>query len=189
MKGRVGSRANAIKHGLCASAVVPESLELLQQRALECYEGLKPKDSYQGWIVDQVAILTVRVDRCERMERRARDKVSLRACLTWDDDRRLEAIRPRRNRLASNPSEIVEVLRRTPHGCDWLIDRWSRLADAAGDSGAWTDEQARLALDLLATPSAFRDGRKPWASPTPDGRRARPRATSWSPSPSGRSRS
>ena len=64
IEGKSRSRANAIKHGLCASAVLPESLELLQQRALECYEGLKPKDSYQGWIVDQVAVLSVRVDRC-----------------------------------------------------------------------------------------------------------------------------
>jgi hypothetical protein len=148
--------------------VVPEDLELLQRRSLECYEGLRPKDCYQGWIVDQVAVLTVRVDRCSRMERRARDKVCLRACLTWDDDRNLEA-KILGNRLASNPSEIVEVLRRTPHGCDWLIDRWSRLAEAAGDAGAWTDEQARLAHDLLATPSAFRNGRKPWASPAPEG--------------------
>jgi hypothetical protein len=162
-EGKNRSRANSLKHGLCASAVVPEDLELLKRRSFECYDGLRPKDNYQGWIVDQVAVLSVRVDRCSRMERRARDKVCLRACLTWDDDRNLEAI-SLGNRLASNPSEIVEVLKRTPHGCDWLIDRWSRLADAARDSSTWTDEQARLALDLLAVPSAFRSGRKPWAA-------------------------
>ena len=166
--GKRRSRANALKHGLCASAVVPESLELIRQRALECYNGLKPQDRYQCWIVDQVAVLTLRVDRSERMERRARDKVALRACLSWDDDRTLEA-KVLGGRLAGNPEEVVEALRRTPHGCEWLIDRWSRLAGAAREATAWTDEQARLALDLLATPPAFRDGRKPWAAADPAG--------------------
>jgi hypothetical protein len=160
-EGKKNSRKNSLKHGLCASAVVPEDIELLQQRAFECYEGLKPKDTYQGWIVDQVAILTVRVDRCSRMERRARDKVALRACLSWDDDRKLEA-QVLAAKLAAAPEEVVEGLRRTPQGCDWLIDRWSRLADTARDVGSWTEVQVRLALDLTGTPKAFREGRRPW---------------------------
>ena len=153
---------------------MPESLELIQQRALECYEGLKPQDKYQGWIVDQVADPD-RPRRPLRADGAAGPRQGLAPGLPDLGRRpRLEAI-GLGNRLASNPSEIVEALRRTPHGCDWLIDRWAMLADAAGDSSAWTDEQTRLAFDLLATPSAFRDGRKPWASPAPDGRRARPR--------------
>jgi hypothetical protein len=161
------SRANSIVQGLCASAVVIESLELVQRRAWECFDGLRPQDSYQAWIVNQVAQLTLKVDRCGRMERRARDKVCLRACLTWDDDRSLEA-KILGGKLAESPEVVVEGLRRTPHGCDWLIDRWSRLADAARDSGGlWTEVQVRLALDLTGTPKAFRDGRRPWAPPSP----------------------
>jgi hypothetical protein len=164
--GKRRSRANSLVHGLCASAVVIESLELIQRRACECFEGLKPKDNYQGWIVNQVALLTLKVDRCGRMEGRARDKVALRACLTWDDDRGLEA-KVLAARLAASPEEVVEGLRRTPQGCDWLIDRWSRLADAARDAGDWADLQIRLALDLTGTPKAFREGRRPWAPPSP----------------------
>jgi hypothetical protein len=165
--GKHRSRANAVKHGLCSSVVVTESLELIQRRAWECFEGLKPQDSYQAWIVNQIAILTLRLDRAGRMERRARDKVVLRACLSWDEDRALEA-KALGGKLAERPEVVVEGFRRTPHGCDWLIDRWSRLADAARDSGgAWIDLQVRLALDLLGAPKAFRDGRRPWSPPSP----------------------
>jgi hypothetical protein len=165
--GKRISRANSLKHGLCAAVVVIESLELIQRRAWECFDGLKPQDDYQAWIVNQVAWLTLKVDRSGRMERRARDRVALRACLTWDEDRALEA-KHLAGKLATSPEEVVEGLRRTPHGCDWLIDRWTRLADAARDSGgAWTDLQVRLALDLTGTPKAFREGRRPWAPPSP----------------------
>ena len=34
-------------------------------------------------------------------------------------------------KIGQRPAEIVEELRRTPCGCDWLISRWSMLAHAA----------------------------------------------------------
>jgi hypothetical protein len=141
------SRARSIVHGLCASAVVIESLELVQRRAWECFEGLRPQDSYQARLVNLIAILTLRLDRSGGMERRARDKVVLRACLSWDEDRNLEA-KALAGKLAASPEVVVEGLRRTPQGCDWLIDRWSRLADAARDSGgSWTDSTGPLKGD------------------------------------------
>ena len=77
--GKKRSRANALKHGLCASVVVPESLELIQARALEMFDSLAPQDEFQTWLSNRVALLTIRVGRSERMERRARDKVCMRA--------------------------------------------------------------------------------------------------------------
>ena len=159
--GKSRSRANALKHGLCAVVVVSESAELLQERAWQVYEGLKPQNSYQAWMCDQVALSIVRTDRCQRMERRARDKVAFRALSTWDDDRSLEA-KALGKRLASSPEEVAALLRKTPQGCDWLIDRWAQLAYAAREGdGRWTDEQTRLAFDLLGTPREFRQGRAP----------------------------
>jgi hypothetical protein len=97
------------------------------------------------------------------MERRARDKFSLRAELTWDDDRRFEAEVLGRD-LAKDPAETVALLMKTPQGCEWLMGRWALLAHAANtNEGAWTDEQTNLAFDLLATPKAFRAGRRPGA--------------------------
>ncbi len=64
---------------------------LIQERATEIYQALKPYTDYQAWHVDRAAVLSLRIERAERMERRARDKAALRAELTWEDDRRLEA--------------------------------------------------------------------------------------------------
>ena len=157
--GKRRSRANALKHGLCASVVVPESLELIRARALEMFDSLAPQDEYQTWITNRVALLTIRVDRSERMERRTRDKVCLRALLSWDVDREAEVERLGA-RLAGRPEEVAPELRRTKHGCEWLIRRWKLLAHAA-DTKPWTDDQTRLAFDLLGTPLAFREGSRP----------------------------
>ncbi len=164
-EGKARSRANALKHGLCASVVVPEDAQAIQARATEIYDAFKPYTDYQSWNVDRAAVLTLRIERAERMERRARDKVALRAELTWDDDRRLEAEVLGAN-LPGHPAETVERLRRTPHGCEWLMARWAMLAHAADTDPdrRWTPEQVALAFDLMATPAAFRPGRNPGAS-------------------------
>src|SRR5271165_3891934 len=85
-QGKDISRANALKHGLCASVLVPESLEIVKERTNEIFDTLKPQNELHVWLVNKVAIATLRIDNCERMERRARDKICLRAELTWDDD-------------------------------------------------------------------------------------------------------
>lgn len=157
--GKRRSRANAIKHGLCAAVVVVESAELLQERAWQIYEGLKPQNSYQASICDQIALGFVRSDRCQRMERRARDRVAFKALTSWEADRALEA-KALGKRLGASPDEVVGLLKKTPQGCDWLIERWAQLAHAARQ-GEWTEDQARLAFDLLATPREFRPGRRP----------------------------
>src|SRR3954452_8214074 len=168
-EGKQRSRANALKHGLCASVVVAEDVKLVQQRASEWFDALKPQDEFQSWLVDEVAILSIRIDRCERMERRARDLKAMRAELSWEDDRRLDAVRlggllPRR------PDEVVEELRRTPQGCEWLMARWAMLARTADVKGSWTPEQSRMAFDLLGTPAEFREGHEPGASIDLEGR-------------------
>ena len=162
-EGKARSRANSLKHGLCASVVVAEDVEQLQRRAEEIFYTLKPQNLLHCWLVDQVALISLRVDRSQRIERRVRDKVALRAELTWDDDRRLEA-EVLGAMLPRKPAETVETLKRTPHGCEWLMSRWSLLAHAADThQGTWTEDQASLAFDLLATPAAFREGSRPGA--------------------------
>jgi hypothetical protein len=163
--GKCVSRANGLIHGLCASIVVPEDAELVHTRAVEIFKAFKPYTDYQVWNVDRAAILTIRIEGAERMERRVRDKICLRAALTWDDDRRLEA-EVLGGVLPKKPAETIEMLRRTPHGCEWLMARWALLAHAADNNpkNLWTGEQTAMAFDLLATPSAFRVGRKPGTS-------------------------
>src|SRR3954470_17646791 len=84
-EGKQRSRANALKHGLCASVVVAEDVTLVQQRTSDWFEALKPQNEFHSWLVDEVAIISLRIDRCERMERRARDVKAMRAELCWED--------------------------------------------------------------------------------------------------------
>ena len=167
--GKDRSRRNALKHGLCSSVVLPEDLELVTGRISEFFEALNPQDQYKAWLVNQVAFVSIGVDRAGRVERRVRDKVCLRAELTWDVDRRFEAERLGA-KLAGSPGEVSEALRRTLHGCDWLIGQWALLAHAADVHTSWTPDQTKLAFDLLGTPPQFREGSKPGTTLDSDGR-------------------
>ena len=158
------SRSEALYRSLRDSPAVPENLELVQQRSQDWYRALKPRNDFHAWLVDQITVLSLRVDRSERIERRLRDRHSLRASLTWDADRRRDA-EALGSKLGKRPAEVAEALQRTPQGCDWLMTRWTLLAQAAGTQGRWTPAQAALAFDLLGTPAEFREGRDPGDAP------------------------
>ena len=161
-RGKMASRANSLKHGLCASVVVAEDPELVQRRSREFSDSLNPQGPVQVWMVDQAALCSIRIEHCETVERQVRDKIALRAELTWDDDRRSEAEVLGRS-LGKNPAETLNALRRTPQGCDWLMARWALLAFTADAVKSWSEDQTRLAFDLLGTPAIFRAGQKPGA--------------------------
>jgi len=167
--GKEQSRANALKHGLCAAVVVAEDAELVQRRSVDFFKTLRPQNHFHCWLVTEVALLSIRIDRSERIERRVRDKVAIGAELSWDDDRRIEAALLGGS-LGHRPEVVVEQLRKNPQGCEWLMGRWAMLAHSADVHGTWTPEQDQLAFDLLGTPAEFRRGHKPGASLDFDGR-------------------
>ena len=105
-------------------------------------------------------------------------EAALRASVTWDDDRRLDAIKLASG-LGKRPESVVAGLRESYHGCEWLANRWALLAHAAdSQDGSWTAEQASLAFDLLGTPVEFREGHAPGTTIGRDGKLegvARPR--------------
>ncbi|WP_435009653.1 hypothetical protein P12x_000909 [Tundrisphaera lichenicola] len=162
-EGKARSRANALKHGLCSSIVVHEDFATVQARSDSYFNTLKPQNRFHAWLVDQVAVLSLRIDRCVRIERRVRDKIALRAELTWDDDEKLKA-EILGGQIEKRPGEVVEGLGRTPQGCLWMMTRWAMLAHAADVKGCWTPDQTTLAFNLLGTPKEFREGHRPGAS-------------------------
>ena len=159
-EGKDRSRANALKHGLCSTALVPENLEVVQQRSNEWYGALKPQNPHQGWIVKQIAVISLRMDRSERMERRLRDREMLKAELDWDEQRRVE-VETLGAKLTKRPAETVRQLRLSPQGCSWIIERWAMLIASANKNGTWSQDQNRLAFDLLGTPHEMRQGHQP----------------------------
>lgn len=154
---RQPSRAEGLERGLLDSPAVPEDFEQVRDRSIDWYRAFKPRTDFHAWLVDQVTVLSLRVDRSQRIERRLRDRHSLRAELAWDLDRRQEA-EALGSKLARKPAEVAVALRRTPQGCDWLIRRWELLARSAETQGRWTPEQASVAIDLLGIPAEFRAG-------------------------------
>ena len=159
-EGKATSRANALKHGLCSSVVLAEDVELVHSRELDWYHALKPQNTAQAWLCDKVALCTVRIDRCERIERRLRDRKSMLSEIAWDDDQWSEA-EVLGGKIRRKPAEVAEELRRTPAGCDWLMKRWAMLAETLELVGPWKADQLALAFDLLGTPLEFREGRSP----------------------------
>ncbi len=159
-EGKERSRANALKHGLCSSVVVAEDAQAIAERTEQFFKTLRPQNHYHCWIVTEIALCTLQIDRSERMQRRSRDKVALRAELTWDDDRRLDAMLLGRT-LANRPDVVVEQLRKNVQGCEWLMSRWAMLKYTADVDKKWTAEQTSLAFDLLGTPHDFRVGKNP----------------------------
>ncbi len=150
--------ANAIKRGeLAEFPRVAEDGPAVIARAEDCHLGLRPQDAFHAVLIDQMAVTTIRLERCGRAERRLRDRAVMRAEVSWDDDRAIEA-EARGALIREAPAAIVKQLRATPHGCDWLIRRWALLGRVAGRGAEWTAAQVALAHDLLGTPPEFRDG-------------------------------
>jgi hypothetical protein len=167
--GKAVSRSNALVHGLCASVLVPEDAKMVFHRTNDFFDTLRPQNDFHCWCVSEVSIVTLRIDRSERIDRRVRDKIAIRAETSWDDDKRLEA-ELLGEQLANRPAVVIERLKATPQGCEWLVGRWAMLAYEAESKGAWTPSQIQLAYDLLATPADFRDGQKPGVSVDLDGK-------------------
>lgn len=173
--GKARSKINAIKHSLCAKTVVIEGEEQVRERTEAFIEEFGAEGDFALWVAGQAALASLRIERCQLMERGVRAKASIRAELCWGDDARLEAARLGQS-IAKGGDSVVEKLRRTPQGCDWLIGRWALLAHAAEvkkgwtSKKGWTAEQTALAFDLLATPPEFREGLNPGASVDPSGR-------------------
>ena len=156
--GRRRSSASALKHGLCAKVLVPEDPRAIAARAAEVDPSTvpPPEGGMDDWAAGQVAVLTLRIERCQEMERAARERIVARAGITWDEDRRLDATLLGA-KLAKRPDEISARLRETRHGCEWLMTRWSLLLQMAElQGGTWTPEQSSTAFDLLGTPAELR---------------------------------
>jgi hypothetical protein len=150
-------RKSAFKTGTTADLPrVPEDAVAVNVRRLDWQVAFTPQNLYHCWLIDQVAITTIRIDQENRVERRARDRVALRASTFWDDDRRLDA-EVLGETLAASPARVVNQLRRTPQGCDWMIERWARLARIADLKQPWDQAQRSLAFDLLGTRPEDRD--------------------------------
>src|SRR5262249_18189916 len=147
-EGKDASRRNALKHGLAGSgAVLPEDdLALVEERTAAFRADLRPADAHEEALVEQMALDSVRLERCRKHFVVLCHDYAVRAQLCWDDGRRLEA-EHLAARSAKDPARVSRQLRRTRQGCELLIERWEGLGRVLREAGEWTDAQRALALD------------------------------------------
>ncbi len=154
--GKKQSRRNALKHGLAGSGLVlpQDDADAVQQRMAEWNSSLKPFDPYEMWMLEVIAVESIRVDRCRIQDRVLRDEQMRRACDSWDEDQRQSADELA-SKLARDPS-VLAKLRSTVPGATILLERWRGLSRVL-ENGDLTMAQEALAHDMLGTPATLRD--------------------------------
>ena len=129
-------------------------------RASQWNSALRPFDAFDVFLVDQIAVNSVRIERCQNQERTARSRNARRAALRWRQDRQLAA-EELGAKLPKSPARIAGKLRSSNAGCLWLIGRWEGLGRILEANGDWDQAQRAMVLDLLGTPPDLRAGPSP----------------------------
>ncbi len=162
-EGKAQSCRNALVHGISGDGVVlPDEQETAfetRMRAwLSHYPVIAPEDD---WLFQQIVVSSIQLDHCRHHINLIRHHAALRASLTWNDDRRLEAETLFAS-LARKPELVSRRLLQTRQGCEAAPSTATRLRPGRRNRGGeWTDDPAAsLAFDLLGTPADFR-GRDP----------------------------
>jgi hypothetical protein len=155
-EGKRQSRRNALGDGLRAETCLPDDMAAAVRARVESLRPVfRPATDHAEWLVKQVALAEVRIDRCLALELAALEALITRASLAWDDDRRAEAAALGAT-LARDPARVAPALRTTRQGVLWMLERWAALGSALDHSGSWDDAQRALALDLLGVPLPLR---------------------------------
>src|SRR4051794_32714212 len=86
-EGKAVSRRNAYKHGMAGDGIVlpPSDSAEVERRSRAMQAEMAPKTEMGRFLVDRLAELTVRVQRCSRHERAATEARVLRADAVFDE--------------------------------------------------------------------------------------------------------
>ena len=126
--GKKQSRRNALKHGMTGAGVaLPDEDSAAVETRFEAFEAdLKPKGAVAEFVVRQVALMSVRMERCARHESAELTRDMLRAG-DVEADARDEELKRLIASIADDPASVARKLRRSPEGIDWMIGRWEWL--------------------------------------------------------------
>ena len=140
-----------------AGYVLPEDeADLVAQRA-EDWRGHYPLRTPEDfWFLDQLALESVRIERCQDQERALLCRQRVRADCRWNDEKRFEASRLFGKR-AKKPVEVWMELQMTSQGCSLLIDHWTSLLGVLKPGKPWEESTRSMALDMLGVVPEFRE--------------------------------
>jgi len=149
-QGKKASRANAVKHGLTGAGVAlpTEDAEAVAGRFRRLRDELSPSSELAEVLVERVAMLSVRLGRCARLDTAALSDRVLTAGPAFDEARRAEADRLVQT-LGAHPATNRRLLLGSPEGVDALIREWRRLAEAIEGRGGRWEYDSYLQADWL----------------------------------------
>src|SRR5277367_1566618 len=126
--GKNASRQNSCRHGLAGSGgvVCPADRAKVEARAASLREEFRPESEFERSLIAQMAVDSIRMERCRETYQVLSQDQADRAALCWDEDRRAEA-EEIASRLGWDPSRSRSKLELSRHGCELLIDRWEGL--------------------------------------------------------------
>src|SRR3954447_23732330 len=145
--GKRSASLNSYKHGLCARtlALPTEDAALLQEKLAWWNEHYRPDTPGECELIDMAVSASVQRDRSRRYLTAALTEQVLNAERRWDEAREDEVLTLAKL-LDPEPGAAVARLRRTGHGCRWLIARWRGLAERLGapraGGGGWGARRA-----------------------------------------------
>jgi hypothetical protein len=141
-----------------AGFVLPEDESELIAERIEAWKDHYPLSTPEDfWFLDQLALESVRIERCQDQERALLCRQRARAECRWDNEKQLEATRLS-GKLAKKPAEIRMELQMTSQGCSLLIERWTSLRDLLKPGKPWEEAARSMALDMLGVLPEFREG-------------------------------
>ena len=135
-EGKERSRANSCKHGLTGDGIVllTEDAEAVAGRFDRLKAELRPSNELAEALVERVALMTVRLRRCARLETSAANDRILQAIPKFDEARRAEADELVAS-LGASPATNFRLLKSSPEGIDALIADWDRMLQAIDGRG------------------------------------------------------
>jgi hypothetical protein len=129
-EGKERSRRNSLKHGLTGAGVVlPEEDVIEVSRRFDVLEEeLAPANMMALILVQRIAMLSIRLERCVKQEA-SQIGEAMRAAPGHFDDRRMAEVEKMIDWIASEPATNARRLRLTPEGVDRLIKAWLDLGE------------------------------------------------------------
>ena len=158
-EGKEIARGNSFRHGMSATGPVANAKRaaLVAERKRTFHLELAPQGTLKAFLVDQIAETSVCINVCVNNLNTAFDRTSRIALFGWDDDRQHD-VALLAGSLPGKPEQVIWKLKKTRHGCEYLINRWGVLAGILQRKSVWDAELRSQALDMLGVEHAHRTG-------------------------------
>src|SRR3954453_21967737 len=124
--GKKSASLNSCKHGLCARSIAlpAEDAALLEEKLRSWVEHYQPATPGECELIEMAVSASVQRDRSRRYLTAALSEQVLAPEKRWDEAREDEVLALVKL-LDKEPAAAVARLRRTGHGCRWLLGRWT----------------------------------------------------------------